>query len=140
MTHIFADACYWIALSHRKDELHEAAVAEQARLRNAKLVTTDEVLGEVLNFLSNKGGHLRAVAAQIVEGVRGDPRVCVVEQSRVTFDGGFALYKSRSEREYSMVDCVSFELMRQRGINAALTNDHHFEQEHFVALLRLKDA
>jgi predicted nucleic acid-binding protein len=140
MTRIFADACYWIALLNRNDELHAAAVAARKRLLKADVVTTDEVLGEVLNFFSRRGPQMRAFAAQTVEGLRNAPRVSVIEQSRATFDGALAFYKGRSDREYSLVDCVSFALMRKTGINEALTNDHHFEQEHFVALLRTTDT
>ena len=140
MTRIFADACYWIALLNRNDELHAAADAARGRLSNAELVTTDEVLGEVLNFFSGRGPQLRALAAQTVESLRKDLRVSVIEQSRTTFDGGLALYRNRNDRGYSLVDCVSFELMRQMKINEALTNDHHFEQEHFAALLRAAAA
>jgi predicted nucleic acid-binding protein len=35
-----------------------------------------------------------------------------------------------------MVDCYSMVVMRQRGISVALTTDHHFEQEGFIALMR----
>lgn len=140
MTRLFADACYWIALCHRRDELHETADAAREQLSNAEVVTTDEVLAEVLGFFSGKGSYLRMLAVQIVEGVRNDSRVRVVEQSRASFDGGLALYKGRSDRQYSLVDCVSFELMRQMKIKNALTNDHHFEQEQFVAILRKSGA
>jgi predicted nucleic acid-binding protein len=136
MTRIFADACYWIALLNRKDQLHLAAVDAQTKLAHAHIVTTDEVLGEVLNFLSGRGPDLRAIAVQMVEELCTDTRVQVYEQSRATFDVGVALYKSRSDKEYSLVDCVSFALMTREGIDEALTNDHHFEQESFVALLR----
>jgi predicted nucleic acid-binding protein len=45
------------------------------------------------------------------------------------------LYKNRPDKGYSLVDCVSFVAMRRHGITDALTNDHHFEQEGFVAKL-----
>ena len=42
---------------------------------------------------------------------------------------------SRDKRGYSLCDAVSFILMRERGINDALTTDEHFEQEGFQKLL-----
>lgn len=134
---VFADACYWIALLHRNDELHLAAVEAQRQLKNAHLVTTDEVLGEVLNFFGGRGQQLRSAAVQAVEGLRKDSRVTVVEQSRATFDGGLHRYKSHGDKHYSLVDCVSFELMLRDSLSEALTNDHHFEQAGFVARLRM---
>ena len=139
MTRVFADTCYWVALANRHDELHPAALAAQKRLTHATVVTTDEVLGEVLNFYLAVVQR-RNAATQIVDAIRTDPHVLVLEQSRRTFDGGLTLYKGRSDKEYSHVDCISFVLMTQDGITDALTNDHHFEQEGFVALLRVSTS
>jgi uncharacterized protein len=136
MTRIFADSCYWIALLHRKDQLHKAAIAAQKQMGNAHLVTTDEVLCEVLNFFSGYGRQMRAAAAQAIEGLRKDSRVTVVEQSRATFDGGLDRYKQFADKEWSLTDCVSLELMTRDSIEEALTDDHHFEQAGFVAKLR----
>ena len=47
-----------------------------------------------------------------------------------------ALLRNREDKAYSLCDAVSFVLMRQLGINEALTTDRHFEQEGFVRLLR----
>jgi len=41
MRRVFADANYWVALINRNDDLHDAAVAAQSNLKNARLVTTD---------------------------------------------------------------------------------------------------
>jgi predicted nucleic acid-binding protein len=133
MTRIFADACYWIALLHRNDQLHSAAVASRNELKNAQVVTTDEVLAEVLNFFSGRNQMMRALAVQVVEELRCDARATVVEQSRASFDRGLGLYKSRGDKQWSLVDCVSFELMRRDGIAEALTADQHFVQAGFVA-------
>jgi len=46
------------------------------------------------------------------------------------------LYWQRPDKGYSLTDCISTQSMRQRGITAALTNDRHFEQEGFRALVR----
>ena len=136
MIRIFADACYWIALLHRNDQLHAAANATRTHLKNAHVVTTDEVLSEVLTFFCCHGQQMRAASAQTVEGLRTDAHVTVIEQSRATFDGGLRRYKKFADKEWSLADCVSFELMSRDGITEALTDDLHFEQAGFIAKLR----
>ena len=40
------------------------------------------------------------------------------------------------DKEWPLTDCVSFVVMKERGITEALTGDRHFEQAGFVALLK----
>ncbi len=136
MNSIFADTSYWFALLDRTDELHDRAVASQSRLGGVQLVTTDEVLGEFLSLVSARANRLRAVAADWVSQARRTSRILIEEQTRASFDRGLELYRDRTDKAYSCVDCVSFICMRRRRITDALTSDEHFEQEGFRALLR----
>jgi predicted nucleic acid-binding protein len=36
---------------------------------------------------------------------------------------------------YSMVDCISMQVMRSRNLTEVLTHDKHFSQEGFILLL-----
>jgi len=49
--------------------------------------------------------------------------------------GGFALYKPRQDKVWSLVDCISFVVMNDRGIYESLTLDQHFQQAGFIALM-----
>ena len=49
---IFADTCYWIALLNPQDSLHLEAMTLTSKLGKVQVITTDEVLVEVLNFFS----------------------------------------------------------------------------------------
>jgi predicted nucleic acid-binding protein len=44
-------------------------------------------------------------------------------------------YTKRPDKGYSLTDCISMLIMRQHGINEALTSDDHFTQEGFTKLL-----
>jgi predicted nucleic acid-binding protein len=44
-------------------------------------------------------------------------------------------YESRSDRAYSLTDCIAMNAMRKRGITDVLTHDTHFTQEGFHILL-----
>ena len=57
-----------------------------------------------------------------------------VERGSDLFAAALALYSQRLDKEYSLVDCMSMTLMRERGITHVLTNDHHFRQEGFTVV------
>jgi len=48
MRRVFADSLYWIALSHQGDQWHAAALKASHVLQRAEIVTTQEMLGELL--------------------------------------------------------------------------------------------
>ena len=103
---------------------------------DGEIFTTEEVLTEYLNFFCERG-PLREKAAQIVAAIaKASSNTRIVEQSHKSFSSGLTLYRDRPDKEYSLTDCISMETMRVQGLTGALTNDHHFEQEGFVALLR----
>jgi hypothetical protein len=44
--------------------------------------------------------------------------------------------RERSDKDWSLTDCISFAVMEDEGIHEALTGDQHFEQAGFRALLK----
>ncbi len=73
----------------------------------------------------------------MVEAIMNNPQVTVAPMNRRAFTRSLALYKARPDKGYSLTDCSSMLLMRERRVSEALTTDRHFEQEGFVALLRM---
>jgi predicted nucleic acid-binding protein len=136
MRTVFADSCYWVALLNRNDVFHERAVSAERLLGPIRFLTTDEVLAEFLDFFSGMGALGRQGAAQFARRILRHPRVEVVPQSRESFLAALALYESRPDKGYSLTDCAAMLAVRERGVTEVLTNDHHFEQEGFVILLR----
>ena len=136
MKRLFADTVYWIALTNSFDQYHGRAIEVSEALSPCRLFTTDLVLIEFLNALADSGAHVRSAAVQMVETIRCNPQVSVVPVSHRTFTQSLALYKARPDKGYSLTDCSSMLLMRERRLSEALTADRHFEQEGFVALLR----
>ena len=100
------------------------------------IVTTDEVLSEYLTFFCSAPEYLRRKAAVNVTAILQDPAVLVIPQSRESFLAGLDLYRARPDKGYSLTDCISMQTMRREGLMEALTNDRHFGQEGFRALLR----
>jgi uncharacterized protein len=135
MRRVFADAQYWVAILNDRDQSHATARAATRALTGAQLVTTEEVLTEVLAYFCEAGPYFRTLASDTVRGLYLKPSMIVLPQSRQSFLSGLALYEARSDKGYSLVDCISMETMRQEGIREILTHDDHFTQEMFIILL-----
>ncbi|CAD5918718.1 MULTISPECIES: type II toxin-antitoxin system VapC family toxin [Planktothrix] len=133
---IFADTFYLVALLSPRDTFHRQAIALTTKLGKTKIITTDEVLTEVLNFLSDGGTKLREQAVITVRQLLNadSEKVVVLSQSRSTFLGALELYEQRLDKGYSLTDCISMMTMKQMEISRILTHDHHFTQEGFVIL------
>jgi len=56
-------------------------------------------------------------------------------QGQNLFTRGLDLYHQRPDKQWSLTDCISFVVMRDRGMSEALTGDRHFEQAGFRPLL-----
>ncbi|MEX0783872.1 MAG: PIN domain-containing protein [Dehalococcoidia bacterium] len=135
MSIAFADAHYWIAMLNPRDPRRPAIETFEARVDHPELVTTEEVLVEVLAFYSGRGARFRIVAAELVRDLLADSSVQVIHQSHESFLRGLDLYERRGDKRYSLVDCVSMAVMREHGIIDVLSGDQHFRQEGFVPLI-----
>ena len=128
----FADTFYYLAVLNPNDAAHRRAV-ELRRSAGGPTVTTAWVLTEAANSLAGPG--LRGLFLRLFDQLEADQSVTVVPAAEALFDRGVAFYRSRPDKEWSLTDCISFVVMKERGIDEALTEDHHFEQAGFKALL-----
>ena len=133
MKPVFADTSYYVALLSRADARHVNAVDVSRTLRRS-VVVTEFVLLELGNALSRTDA--RRLFVSMLRHLRSDPYVVVVPASAELFDRGCDLYARRSDKGWSLTDCISFVVMEERGLSDALTTDHHFEQAGFQVLLK----
>ena len=130
---IFVDTVYLLALINPNDSWRPKAL-EWAGQVSEPLVTTEAVLTEVADAFCRSDRRRWAIEA--IRDIRSEPDCTCVPGSADLFTRGFELYASRADKDWSLTDCISFVVMRDRGINQALTADLHFAQAGFVALLR----
>ena len=133
---MFADTGYWVAIQNTDDQLHDVAQRVTDGLGQRRIVTTQMVLVEFLNYMSRGGEDGRTLAVRTVRGLEDSPNVEIVEQTGVQYSAALERYASRSNQRWSVTDCASFLLMEERGITEALAYDRDFEQAGFIALLR----
>jgi predicted nucleic acid-binding protein len=127
----FAHSFYFIAVLCPRDAAHEDALALSRRLSGG-LVTTDAVLLELADALSSPED--REATAEYVQALWRSPAVTVYGAGRGLIRRALALYASRTDKEWSLTDCISFVVMQDEGITEALTGDRHFEQAGFRTL------
>ncbi|MFQ5709694.1 MAG: type II toxin-antitoxin system VapC family toxin [bacterium] len=135
MTEVFLDAAYAIALSSPSDQYHERAkvLAEQLEADGTQLITTLAVLLEIGNALAKQ--RYRAAAIELLDSLQEDPDIEIIPISEDLFNRAFLLYCERQDKEWGLTDCISFVVMKDRGLLKALTTDEHFKQAGFQALL-----
>ena len=133
---IFLDTGYVIALSVESDEHHNRAeeLAEQLEAEATRLVTTRAILLEIGNALSKE--RYRQATVELLDSLEQDPLVEIIPLSEELFAQAFELFRNRPDKEWGLVDCVSFIVMQENGLTEALTPDKHYEQAGFRALLR----
>ncbi len=131
----FVDTLYLVALFNPRDQWHQRAIATSKLVADTRLITTEDVFVELLNFFSEYGEKARRGAVTQTEEILGGANIEVVPQSHAAFMAGLALYKARPDKGYSLTDCISMNAMREREVSDVLTHDEHFRQEGFNVLL-----
>jgi predicted nucleic acid-binding protein len=129
----FVDTSFVVALVNQRDQHHSRALDLASQFEGRPLLTTDAVLLEVGNALAK---NFRAASIQVINDFLTSSEVQIVHLYSDLFHKGFALYRSRLDQSWGLIDCVSFIVMREAGIFQSLTADKHFEQAGFQALLR----
>ena len=73
---------------------------------------------------------------RLVVLLQSTPGIEVLRPSAEPFDAGTKFYASRPDKSWSLTDCISFVIMRERNLSEVLTTDHHFTQAGFRVLMR----
>jgi hypothetical protein len=136
MKHVFADTSYLVAQADEHDTHHETATAVAKAMGAVKLVTSDMVLTEFMNFFAGRGPQYRQMASKMIKRLQSRHDVQIEPQTRDLFLTAQAFYQVRPDKQWSLTDCASFKIMERLKIDEALTHDRHFEQAGFRVLLR----
>lgn len=130
---IFLDTGYVVAVLRPRDALHARALAWSRRLKEP-LMTTELVLWEAVNHFSAPVD--RPKIHKFISLVRSRPAYSIIPASSELLEAGLKMHRDYADKAWSLTDCISFHVMRERGVNRALAFDQHFEQAGFDAMLR----
>ncbi len=132
MKRTFVDTAFAVALVSERDEYHEKAVELSLEFEYKPIVITDCVLLEIGNSLAKS---YKSQSVTIIENFLSTDETEIVPLDETLFGRAFELYKTHADKSWGLVDCVSFVVMSDHGINDALTCDRHFVQAGFRALM-----
>lgn len=126
---LFVDTSALFGAMDARDRRHREAMGTWVQLAGGSesMVTTNYVVVESTALLARRLGFeaMREVLTALI------PLLQVHVVDRLIHDRGVAALLAAGRRDLSLVDCVSFEVMRQLGIDTAFAFDAHFIQRGF---------
>ena len=129
---VLVDTSALYALLDRSDANHNRAVAAWTGFLKGdeRLFTSNYILVESFALTQSRLGigAGRLLQEDIV------PVISVHFVDREVHRTSISAVLSAGRRNLSVVDCVSFEIMRTLGIKAAFTFDSHFKKQGFTVL------
>lgn len=136
MNKVFLDTSFIVALSVENDSYHEIAQYWAQRITQTRglMITHQGVLLGIGDAFS--GPDSRKMAIELINYLQHDPMVKIVPISTVLIHEALQLFTAQSDKNWGMSDCLSFTVMRQSSLDAALTINPNFIQAGFRALLR----
>ena len=128
---IFIDSSASYALANDKDRNHlRASRGLQSALASREpLMTHNYVISECASLIQRRLGLQAALAY-----LKGTQLLLVHWVTRGEHERAVELLDQRARRGLSLVDCVSFVVMRELGVSTALAYDSDFEREGFSVL------
>jgi predicted nucleic acid-binding protein len=131
---LLLDSTFIAGLINSRDQLHLQAkdflpLVETA----AEVVITEAVLIEIGNLLHSVQHRQRA--ARFIDACYGTTNVTIVSVDTELLRKAIDFYRLHQDKDWGLTDCVSFIVMKERGLIIAMTADVHFQQAGFRALM-----
>jgi predicted nucleic acid-binding protein len=135
MRQIFVDTSAWDAIADGRDPNHEVALLFRDEIAGqCRLVVTNYILDELYTLLLMNVRYQRAVDFKrkldvlVQEGI-----LEVIWVSEVVATEAWAVFEQFNvDKKWSFTDCVSYVVMKQRGITEVFAFDDDFAQMGFV--------
>jgi hypothetical protein len=133
---IFIDTSGFYALLVKRDDKHAEAsqILQSAAHEQRGFVTTDYILDETATLL--KARNYRHLLHEFFETVFASAACQVEWTDAERFHSVTKYFLKHIDQQWSYTDCLSFRVMKERGLREAFTKDAHFEQAGFVPLLK----
>jgi predicted nucleic acid-binding protein len=131
MNGVLLDSSGLIALWNRRDQWNEGAVRAFESIPEAtELVTTTYILAECGNTFARS--EIRRLLADLGDRLHAQGRL--IAPTDVDWQVGWSSFCNGFPGSASLVDQLSFAVMRRLSIERAFTNDGHFRDAGFEVL------
>jgi len=131
---LLLDSTFIAGLINSRDQLHlKAKDFLQLVETAAEVVITEAVLIEVGNLLHSVQHRKRA--AEFIDACYGTTNVTIVSVDTQLLRKAVDFYRLHQDKDWGLTDCISFVVMKERGLIIAMTADAHFQQAGFRALM-----
>ncbi len=128
MKTVFADTGGFYALADRRDPAH-ARARKYFDSCDAVLLTTDFVFAETMSLLTKRLG--KDVAVKFGQALRNSRSVRIEEVPFQVREKAWQLFAGQGDKDYDLIDCISFSMMEKFRVREVFGFDRHFTQYGF---------
>jgi len=129
---IFIDTAAFLAILNANDQFHQSASKawDEILSSDSSLFSSNYVILETTALLQHRFGieALRLFEIDIL------PVVEIAWVDETIHKQGLSALLAANRRDLSLVDCTSFEIMRQIGLDEVFTFDPHFREQGFKVI------
>jgi predicted nucleic acid-binding protein len=132
---VLVDTGAWIALVVRQDECHQIAASHARRLARVltPLLTTNYILLETYTYIRYHYGHHKALELDtVLQTLIRAGRLIVVWVTEEVHVRALDIFRKYEDQTFSVVDCASFIVARDRKIRDVFGFDKNFLTMGFV--------
>ena len=131
MKTLFMDSSAFFAWA---DQASPQGAAIKALLLKHKphLITTNFIIAETLSLITKRIG--KHAGLRFGESVATSQLIRVIHIDAKTQQEGWQLYKQYQDKDFDLIDAISFVICKRLNIQEVLTLDHHFAQMTFKTL------
>ena len=126
---IFIDTSAFLAVLNASDQFHPAAIQswDEMLASDAALFSSNYITLETTTLLQHRFGieSVRLFESDIL------PIIEIAWVDEAIHRQGMSAILVANRRSLSLVDCTSFEVMRQVGLDTVFTFDLHFREQGF---------
>ncbi len=135
MRNILIDTSALIAIGNKNDSYHHQTVRVHKKLLKSKryFLTTNGVILELFNTFSTI--KQKPIAIRLFNLIHTSKYWdCIPVDGLI--NKGIVRFQERSDKNWSLVDCIGMRVAENMGITDIFTTDHHFIQAGFNILIK----